>query len=646
MLRHPLPVLFRPLLLLFCLYLFAASALALDDEQVAEGLRLYQAGNEEAAAATLEAALAASGDTSAWPEARLVLARISLHRGKHAAALSRIANIPPELRTDPMRLVEGEALLGLSLYSDAAATLRRIDESNLSRAELRQWNKALFSAEARRGERLSALWFAHRALQMSQDDAQMVQELFAGVSRLLAEPQAANQLTEVAFMFNGTPIGAAARLEQVHRSLAEQDTSRARAQIAQIDIGLLPPAARSGAIDLYTRLLGKSWLQRSIGVLLPLSGKYAQYGDLVRRGINLAFEVAGPDAKGIHLIYTDSAADAETSRKALRDLVRNDKVIAVTGAIAGSAAEAAAQQAQEEMVPLLTLSPRDGLPEIGPFIFRDTLTPQMQAAVIARHAVIDRGLINIAILYPDDRLGQSLSAAFAAEVTRLGGIITGSEAYETGATDFGRQLRQLTGENPWRNEHMSSKEQLADLFVPDPELPFEALFIPDYADRVALIAPQLSYYGVEDIQLLGSGGWHSQDLLTTVGDILEGATLVDALFVASNDPAVQQFVSSYRQKYHEEPTLLEAQGYDAARILLLQLQNPDVLSRDDLRLALTDMSDYPGVTGATRFDANGEAIKALYLLQIQEGRFELYQPPPVDGETLQAELSSDGQSAP
>lgn len=630
MLRYLLSSLLRSVLVFGCLAALATTALAAEEAQIAEGLRLYQAGNEAAAAEQLNAALAATGDTSAWPEARLALASIALHRGEYAAALSRIASIPPELRNDRMRLVEGEALLALELYRDAAATLRRIDENSLDASERLARDEALFQADFKRGERLSALWFAHRALEQASDDAGASRRLFSRITELLADPNSEPQLPEIAFMFNGTPIGAAARLQQVHHALKRKDESRARALIAQVDIGILPPENRSEAIELYSRLLGASWLQRTIGVLLPLSGKYARAGELVRRGVDLALEQAGPAAKGVHLVYADSAADAQTSREALRNLVRNDKVIAVTGAIVGSAAEAAALQAQEEMVPLLTLSPREGLPELGSFVFRDTLTPQMQAETMARNAVVDRGLTNIAILYPDNRFGQSLATAFAAEVTRLGGLIAGSEAYDPQATDFGRQIKLLKGENPWRNEEsMSEKEVLKDLFIPDKEQPFTALFIPDYAERVAQIAPQLSYYGVEDTPLLGVGGWHSPELLRQAGDYVEGAVLADAWFSDSDTPAVRQFIDRYREKYNEEPTLLEAQGYDAAGILLQQLQNPQVRSRDELRQALLDMQEYPGVTGATHFDRNGEALKKLYVLQIHQGRFELYVPPTV-----------------
>ena len=72
-------------------------------------------------------------------------------------------------------------------------------------------------------------------------------------------------------------------------------------------------------------------------------------------------------------------------------------------------------------------------------------------------------------------------------------------------------------------------------------------------------------------------------------------------------------------KYGEEPTILEAQGYDTAGILLTLLNDSDVRSREDLRRALAQLQNYPGVTGATRFDFIGEADKILFLLQVQNG---------------------------
>ncbi|MCK4536231.1 MAG: ABC transporter substrate-binding protein, partial [Desulfuromonadales bacterium] len=84
-------------------------------------------------------------------------------------------------------------------------------------------------------------------------------------------------------------------------------------------------------------------------------------------------------------------------------------------------------------------------------------------------------------------------------------------------------------------------------------------------------------------------------------------------------PFIQEFAEKYFAAYGEDPTILEAQGYDAAGILLTLLNDPRTNSRAGLRWALAQMQIYPGVTGATRFDSQGEAVKTLFLLQIQDG---------------------------
>jgi hypothetical protein len=39
-----------------------------------------------------------------------------------------------------------------------------------------------------------------------------------------------------------------------------------------------------------------------------------------------------------------------------------------------------------------------------------------------------------------------------------------------------------------------------------------------------------------------------------------------------------------------------------------------------LQRALATLRDYPGVTGTRSFDAAGEAVKDLFLLQVKNGR--------------------------
>ncbi len=587
-----------------------------------DALQLYTAGDHAAALPQLLFLLESADEEMPMIEARLAVANIYLQNSQSDAALAQISLVPPTLRNDRTRLLEGQILLKTGLYDEGVATLKRVDEQNLPTAERAILLTDLARGSAGQGALFPALWFIHRALPLTETPEQE-SGAFALAMQLLSADETTPQLPEIAFMFAGTPIGAATAIRQVELALAAGDDDLARAQIVQIDIGMIPAGFRKPAIILFTELTGMDWLQRSIGVVLPLSGKYAAYGEFVRRGMELALDGAA-NATGVRFLFVDGAADATRSQAAVSSLLRNEKVVAVTGAITGSAAVAIAEQAQSEHVPLVTLSQRDGLPETGAYVFRNSLTARQQAETLARYAILDQGLTSFGVLYPENRLGQKMADLFTEAIEKLEGEVIALQSYADTANDFGRQIKLLRGENPYAVEkNMTDEELLLDLFVPDPPpVDFEALFIPDYADRIAVIAPQLTYYGIENVPLLGINGWNSPELLSTVSKFVEGAVFVDGFFAYSPYPFVKEFVDRYFEKYGEVPTFLQAQGYDVAGILLSILDDPEIRTRDDLRLALSQLPTYPGVTGATTFNLIGEANKALYLLQVRNGNIE------------------------
>jgi ABC-type branched-subunit amino acid transport system substrate-binding protein len=233
------------------------------------------------------------------------------------------------------------------------------------------------------------------------------------------------------------------------------------------------------------------------------------------------------------------------------------------------------------------------------------------------------GNISFSILRPENRLGEKMSAAFVAELEKAGGEIIDIVSYPDDSTDFRKQIQQLLWEDrevkiPVTITETGEEEEVPELEYPLP--PFDALFIPDYADRVSQITPQLVFYGIKDVTLLGINGWNSPDLITKAGRFLKNAVFVDTFYPDSKKPEVQRFMELYRQTYQEEPTILSAQGFDMATLLLQIIDDPEVKNRDDLRRKLDNLDHYLGVTGTTGFDQYGEAIKALYRLGVKHGR--------------------------
>jgi len=355
-----------------------------------------------------------------------------------------------------------------------------------------------------------------------------------------------------------------------------------------------------------------------------LSGRYASYGELVKKGLALALQEHNKTRLPARFIYRDTAIEGVTSAQLISSLTDDDKVMAVIGPLLGATAGDAARRAQREMVPMLTLAQTEELPEIGNFIFRDTLTAEQQVKVLVKYAMAN-GNISFSVLRPENRLGEKMTELFVAEVEKADGEIVDIVSYPDDSTDFRKQIQQLL----WEDREVEipktitegdegEVEELPELEYP--LAPFHTLFIPDYADRISVIAPQLVFYGIKDVTLLGINGWNSPDLIVKAGRFLKDAVFVDTFYPQSKKPEVQRFMDLYRQVYQEEPTILSAQGFDLATLLLQIINDPEVGNRDDLRRKLDDLNNYLGVTGTTGFDPYGEAIKQLYLLQIKRGK--------------------------
>jgi hypothetical protein len=161
-----------------------------------------------------------------------------------------------------------------------------------------------------------------------------------------------------------------------------------------------------------------------------------------------------------------------------------------------------------------------------------------------------------------------------------------------------------------------------DLRDPAPIVDFDALFIPDSAPKVAMIVPQLAYYDVTDLVLLGTNLWHSQQLLEKTGQYMQGALVPTGYFSENTSRQVTEFAAAYRTAYGEEPGFIEAVAHDTAMILFDIVGRCGSKFRSGIRDDLLTVQNYPAVTGPTSFDRDGEARKRLYLIKIQGRRFK------------------------
>jgi branched-chain amino acid transport system substrate-binding protein len=390
-------------------------------------------------------------------------------------------------------------------------------------------------------------------------------------------------------------------------------------------------------------LSGRTIYDRTtIGCLLPLSGRYKVYGDRAMKGVEMAlarFNQQNIGGQPVQLIVKDSGSDPGMLTVAIEELVQA-RVAAIIGPLVD--AEYAAEIAQKNGIPIVTFTQKENITEIGDWVFRNFITPEMQVKRIVGYAADVLGARNFVILYPDEKYGVTFMNLFWDEVIQHGGRVVGVESYDPSQTDFAEPIKKLVGQfydTPWDLKDLVRPSQDSDTTTneeqeisrsdrgrredegPKAIVDFDAIFIPDAPAKAGLIVPQLAYYDIEDVYLLGTNLWHSPKMIEMAKDYVQGAIMPDGFFPESQRLQVREFVKLFEDTYAETPGVIEATAYDTAMMLFQICQHPDVQSRTTVKEELLRLKDFPGVSGLTSFDGQREAIKELSMLRIEGDGF-------------------------
>ena len=582
------------------------------DTAIRRALDHYRAGKLNEAAGLLRGFVVSQPDSAQINQAYYYLARIHRDLDDPVAAIGYLEKMAEKVNSSAGILLQSELLLKMGDSVRAVDQLLQSDTQNWSLQERQERYLTLAEGLLALDEPHKALYFYQQALVVEGDESP--RDVLTRIYTLQSDRFNEADLAEAAFMYRDKPVAYLAMLQLGWRALAADQKDLAQKWASAAMAAPAGFAYRDEVLALLSQLTDQTQLQRAIGVLLPLSGRYAAFGQRVQRGMELAQETFRPHIP-VRFIFRDTAGDETVAAQQVAELAISDRVIGIAGPLVGNAALGAVRRANLEHTPLLTMSQKEGLATSSLYVFRNSLTPQLQVRTLINYAMDVRGFSQFGIMSPQTRQGEQFAEIFRNEATRRGGKIVAEQSYLTDQTDFRHQIRLLQGLNPNTSDE---REQGNDPENNSPP-PFQALFLPDYADRIKLIAPQLAFYGLEGVQLLGPNGWNDADLPRQARQFVEGAVFTDGFFRHSDYPFVQEFVEHHFSRYGEDPTILEAQGYDIAGILLTLLNDSSVRNREDLRRALAQLQNYPGVTGATRFDLIGEADKVLFLLQVQKG---------------------------
>ncbi|HOX60463.1 MAG TPA: ABC transporter substrate-binding protein [Candidatus Magasanikbacteria bacterium] len=342
-----------------------------------------------------------------------------------------------------------------------------------------------------------------------------------------------------------------------------------------------------------------------IGVVAPLTGEMATWGESVRGGAEIAVDeinsTGGVNGQKIDLIFEDNfACDKTASVNAINKLIKmnNSKINLMT--CSGAVLATAPITEQAKTIMMVPGGSTAAIAEAGDYVFRTTISDDIQAKNLSKFIADSMKIKRIAIIYVNNDYGVGFFNNLSTEISTNGGQIVKSEKYSPEDTEFRTQLTNIKNTSP------------------------DALIIICYGKEGGTIAKQARELGIR-VQLIGTDNFGTNEVATAGGQAVDGA-IFSTEGIDMEQPRTKHLIDAYTQKYNHVPPVdyVVADTYDAIRLLADAISargyNPD-----GIKDYLYGVKDYAGASGVITMNSNGDAFKPTQIRQIRNGKLVNYQ---------------------
>lgn len=338
-----------------------------------------------------------------------------------------------------------------------------------------------------------------------------------------------------------------------------------------------------------------------IGVLVPLTGGAASYGENARKGADLAlkeFTARHPDIH-VELRTEDSRGEPAMGTRAASKLIELDHVVAIVGCVTSGVTLAVAPQANERKVPLV--SPGASSPKVtdaGEYIFRTWPSDVFEADAMARY-IAGAGVQKLAILRVNNEYGAAMEAAFREKLKAASNAITivAAETFEQGARDMRGQMLRIKGVGPG------------------------SIYFIGFPEAAVVFARAYSETGLH-LKLFATSAFEDPQIPRDSGGVLNGTVYTKPKSVS---PRVDAFRKAYVAAFSTEPGVVSDTSYDATMLILEAIASTASSKRpitgEAIHDSLLHVKDYAGASGMLSFDAKGDVIKPTGLFTLRDGAY-------------------------
>lgn len=349
-----------------------------------------------------------------------------------------------------------------------------------------------------------------------------------------------------------------------------------------------------------------------IGVVLPLTGEQAKFGEIEKNSFLMAVEeinsAGGVKGRPIELLIEDDTGKPDVGRSAIEKLISQNQVIAVTGGYSSSVTYAMCAVAQQRKVPfLVTTGSADKITEQGwDFVFR--IGPPVSEYPKALNSFLSEVVKpqTVAILYENTLFGQSGSKEFAQQCEATGIKVTAKEGYEAGAVDFKPLLVKVKSAKP------------------------DFVYMISYVMDAALLMRQSKELNFNPKLFVGGGaGFTLPEFANNAGEAAEYVFSADLWSPTLPYSGAKEYFDKYMKKFGGPTEYHGAQAYSSMYVVADALKRAKELTPSGVREAMstTDMMTAFGPVKFVSYEKKKQQNSLpTYLVQWQKGILETVWP--------------------
>jgi branched-chain amino acid transport system substrate-binding protein len=338
-----------------------------------------------------------------------------------------------------------------------------------------------------------------------------------------------------------------------------------------------------------------------------LGGPEARSAEMVVEKINKA---GGINGDTIELIIKDSAGSSEKAVSFAKQLIEEEKVVAIIGPSTSGESMAVKKIAEEGKTLLISCAAAEVIVDpVAGYVFK---TPQKDS--FAAQKIFEEmqrlKISTIAIAAGNDGFGKAGKDQLEKMAPAFGIKVAAAETYDSKATDLSALVAKLKAD--------ASIQAVINWSV----VPAQAIIAKNMR-QAGWQAPLFQSHGFGNIKYAEAAGAAAEGIIFPCGRLL----IVDSL--PANHPQkalLLQYKSEYEAKYKEDASAFGGYGFDAINMVVAAIKQAGN-DRAKVRDAVEGLKNFTGVGGIFSFspqDHNGLDIDSFAMLTVKDGKFVPY----------------------